>query len=547
MIGTIDVEIMAANPSMPLYPMRAFKNSPSSIRLRNVPKHIGNWNITSVQIVAAYPDSSIRTANCVLVGGVWVGTIEGCPISGRSENGFTVFASGIDENGNPVSNYVLGKGLIEILEGDGTITPDAPSYYVHLLDQPPATPKEGDLWRTPDGIWFIRQGNTNKQLDKAAMDVADSASSTASAAMEAATSAGGIASSAMSLATNINAKIPAQATTQNQLADKAFVNSSVQTATANFRGNWATWSAVPLSSNQYPQDYTGSTTPTVNDYLVVQDASGYDGQQTLEGTWRFKYSGTWDEDGKQGWLPEYQVNETPMTSAQLAALNSNITAAKVSQYDETFTNISYELVNLTTTQTPVLIDSLFPMEFTPEGESEAITITKSQLTVQWTPEDNVYDIVYQGDSIFFTDTEGYFEGMTDEGSITFNGVTPTQSTQVLELIPDAYNLQDRAVNTINIGTSTTKLLVNIPPRTLIGHARDFIVRVVAAFGSYSTAPTLGVTSTEIFLNSGGNLPEIKTDFTETSTTLFYFSEIGSNIFLVKGEQLEIVDINEQEG
>lgn len=234
-----------------------------------------------------------------------------------------------------------------------------------------------------------------------------------------------------------------------------------------------------------------------------------------------------------------------MTSAQLAALNSNITAAKVSQYDSAMTKFNYELVNLTTTQTPVLKDSLFPMEFTPEGESEAITITKNQLTVQWTPEDNVYDIVYQGDSIFYTDQEGYFEGMTDEGSITFNGVTPTQSTQVLELIPNAYDLQDRAVNTIAIGTNTTKLLVNIPPRTLIGHARDFIVRVVAAFGTYSTAPTLWVTSTEMFLNSGGDLPEIKTDLTESSTTLFYFSEIGSNVFLVKGEQLEIVDINEE--
>ena len=126
----------------------------------------------------------------------------------------------------------------------------------------------------------------------------------------------------------INGKIPSAATTTNQLADKAFVNSSVQTATANFRGNWATWSAVPTSASSYPADYAGSTTPTVNDYLVVQDASDYTGD-TLEGTWRFKYSGTWSTDGKSGWLPEYQVNETPLTSAQLAALNSGITSTDV--------------------------------------------------------------------------------------------------------------------------------------------------------------------------------------------------------------------------
>lgn len=128
----------------------------------------------------------------------------------------------------------------------------------------------------------------------------------------------------------INSLIPSATSTSNQLADKSFVNSSVQTATANFRGNWSTWSAVPSTASDYPEDYAGSKTPTVNDYLVVQDASGYTGQ-TLDGTWRFKYSGDWSTDGKSGWLPEYQVNETPMTSDQLAALNSGITAAGVTQ------------------------------------------------------------------------------------------------------------------------------------------------------------------------------------------------------------------------
>mgnify|MGYP003291382707 CR=1 FL=1 len=128
----------------------------------------------------------------------------------------------------------------------------------------------------------------------------------------------------------IVSKIPAQASSSNQLADKAFVNSSVQTATANFRGNWASWSAVPTNASLYPVDYAGSHTPTVNDYLVVQDASGYT-EETLEGTWRFKYSGTWATDGKNGWNPEYQVNETPLTAAQLAALNSGITSAAVTK------------------------------------------------------------------------------------------------------------------------------------------------------------------------------------------------------------------------
>ncbi len=128
--------------------------------------------------------------------------------------------------------------------------------------------------------------------------------------------------------TTIEGEIPSQASSSNQLADKAFVNSSVQTATANFRGNWTDWANVPTVATDYPVDYAGNTTPTVNDYLVVQDASDYT-LDTLEGTWRFKYTGTWSVDGKAGWNPEYQVNETPLTAAQLAALNSGITAGLV--------------------------------------------------------------------------------------------------------------------------------------------------------------------------------------------------------------------------
>lgn len=133
----------------------------------------------------------------------------------------------------------------------------------------------------------------------------------------------------------VSVLIPDQANSSNQLADKNFVNSTVQTNTANFRGNWETWSDVPTDSEDYPDDYRGTGsghTPTPLDYMVVVDASGYENDplveepQTLEGTWRFKYQSTWSVKGKYGWIPEYQVNETPLTAAQLAALNSGITA-----------------------------------------------------------------------------------------------------------------------------------------------------------------------------------------------------------------------------
>lgn len=48
MIGTLDISCNAKNPNMPLHPMRAYLNSPSSLRISNVPKKIGQWAITSV-------------------------------------------------------------------------------------------------------------------------------------------------------------------------------------------------------------------------------------------------------------------------------------------------------------------------------------------------------------------------------------------------------------------------------------------------------------------------------------------------------------------
>lgn len=162
MIGVVDVECQAVNPNMPLYPMRAFVGSPSSIRVRNVPKRIGKWAIESVQFVAAYPDSSIKTSQCVLTGGVWVGTIEGTSTSGTSTNGYTIFASGTDENGEPVTGYVLGKGDIEILEADGTLAPNPTRYYVKLLSAEAETPREGDMYPTADGYVIWQNGQANQ-------------------------------------------------------------------------------------------------------------------------------------------------------------------------------------------------------------------------------------------------------------------------------------------------------------------------------------------------------------------------------------------------
>lgn len=102
--------------------------------------------------------------------------------------------------------------------------------------------------------------------------------------------------------------VPAQASGNNQLADKAFVNSSITTATAFFRGTFNSVAEL--------QAYSGEK--TINDYAYVVTmvqglADKYD---------RYKWNGT-------SWIFEYTINTSGLTAEQLAALNSGASKAKI--------------------------------------------------------------------------------------------------------------------------------------------------------------------------------------------------------------------------
>ena len=112
--------------------------------------------------------------------------------------------------------------------------------------------------------------------------------------------------------TAIEEKIPVQATAQNQLADKDFVNSSIATNTANFIGTFN--SVAELEA------YTGTVTNNDYAFVIVTDAQGntaYD---------RYKYSGD-----TQQWLFEYELNNSSFTAVQWAAINSGITSGNVTK------------------------------------------------------------------------------------------------------------------------------------------------------------------------------------------------------------------------
>lgn len=106
----------------------------------------------------------------------------------------------------------------------------------------------------------------------------------------------------------IEAVIPAAASSSNQLADKDFVNSSINTNTATFRGTYNS-----LADLQ-------QVTATNNDYAFVIETDSL-GNEYYD---RYKYNGS-------QWLFEYKVESTPFTSAQWAAIQSGITSALVTK------------------------------------------------------------------------------------------------------------------------------------------------------------------------------------------------------------------------
>lgn len=114
---------------------------------------------------------------------------------------------------------------------------------------------------------------------------------------------------------DIEALIPTQATSSNQLADKDFVNSSISTSTAEFRGTFTSQSAME------------AVTADENDYafLVTTDSDG----NTIYN--RYKYSGS-------AWAFEYALNNSSFTAAQWTAIQSGITSALVSKLSALPTN-----------------------------------------------------------------------------------------------------------------------------------------------------------------------------------------------------------------
>ena len=136
-------------------------------------------------------------------------------------------------------------------------------------------------------------------------------------------------------AANKSQTLDPASTTQfpSSAATASFVNSSVATNTATFRGNFKlpdlglTYPATDAQIEAALDAHTWpvGVTPTNNDYVYVEienpQTTGID-----DVVKRFKFNGT-------DWHYEYTLNNSSFTAAEKAAIDSGIDAAKVAIYD----------------------------------------------------------------------------------------------------------------------------------------------------------------------------------------------------------------------
>ena len=150
----------------------------------------------------------------------------------------------------------------------------------------------------------------------------------------------------------IEAKIPAQASETNQLADKDFVNSSIATATATFRGTYNLINDLKLTiSATHEQVATALkskiTTADNEDYSYVQIPTAASTPATIASVDRYKYNGT-------AWAYEYTLNNSGFTATQWAAINSGITETKVNNIVEKSRTIATLKLDADITKTQLL-------------------------------------------------------------------------------------------------------------------------------------------------------------------------------------------------
>ena len=133
---------------------------------------------------------------------------------------------------------------------------------------------------------------------------------------------------------DIEALIPSQATSGNQLADKDFVNSSIATNTANFISSFNSIAERDTYTTQHSSEFTP------NDYCFVATPSEIN-------IFYIRYKWAYNNVSRlYEWKEEYQLNNSGFTAEQWETINSGI-----SKSDKTTWNNKQDKLTFDTTPT----------------------------------------------------------------------------------------------------------------------------------------------------------------------------------------------------
>lgn len=257
----------------------------------------------------------------------------------------------------------------------------------------------------------------------------------------------------------IVAKIPTAASASNQLADKAFVNSSLNSIAAYFITKNATGDsfATKAELTSATTFYSGGAVrvPTRNDYCIVAKDEDHDNATT-----RYIYNNNWEY--------QYTINETPLTAEQLAAINSGITADLVTEFsnkqtalnqtqlDAVNSGITASLVNNFSNKQNALTTSQL------EAVNSGITAEKVA-KIHDIPTDYLTSAAITNDKLIITtnknETKEFEGGKID--TITVNGVTKSPINKNIDISIPKAPVQSVSLDSIKIDPSELDGNVNI--------------------------------------------------------------------------------------
>ena len=244
--------------------------------------------------------------------------------------------------------------------------------------------------------------------------------------------------------------IPSAASSLNQLADKAFVNSSIATASATFRGTYNLVSDLNLTVSATHAQIGAALAGAVsdednNDYAFVQVPTSDATPTQIAKTERYKFNGT-------AWEYEYDLNNSGYTDDQWAAINSGITAALVSKLSALPTNTEL------TTALGLLTDGIASIN----GKIPSAASSSNKMV------DNAAMVAYIGQIIDAIDAT--FNVASADGHVA------VQITQVNGVITSV------AVTTSDIASASALTLVT-------GRVTDAEANIISLGGRMTTAET----------------------------------------------------------